>query len=447
MIRRSILVVFLGLLFSGGVSAQTITGYVYNDANFNGVFDAREVGIPNVPVSDGAHFVHTDANGFYEITVTIDPQLADGGWPVISVSWPTGKWPTNLWWRNTEQIGGSNTYNFGLRDDKQSLPFTFVHATDSHVWRGGKDKFRQFRSDVNDMTGYLKFAFLTGDLIDVPDRQPPSTVRPQLLFFNEQTKNFPVELFCTLGNHDIIGVGADGIQGNWDANDPNYALRFYTRDVGPLRYSFNYAGIHFVGIDWLVRNESGRWSWGVPLIAQNWLTEDLDLLPQGTRILLFMHYPTTISNAVQQYGVKHIFVGHVHCPGMFTYGGATVTQGGTISRIMGRDCPYPVGYDIVHVTENNVTTRYRALGSPYVRHIEGDFNGDCVVDLVDFAMVASAWLTKPGVVGLKASPPPQTAWPAPSGVPVAGHAHRRWGFPCCIRSPSARMPLPLPRQD
>ena len=397
LIRRFILVVFSCLLFSGVVSAQTITGYVYNDANFNGVFDAGEVGIPNVPVSDGAHFVHTDANGFYQITVTTDPQLADGGWPVISVSWPSGKWPTSIWWRNTEQIGGSNTYNFGLRNNKQSLPFMFVHATDPHVWRGGKNKFLQFRSDVNDMAGCLKFAFLTGDLIDLADRQDPSIVNRQLLFFNEQAKNFPVNLFCTAGNHDVVGIRPDR-PGSWGPNDPNYTYRWYTRDVGPLRWSFNYAGIHFVGLDYKQRSPDGSWYDGIPQIAVDWLAEDLAPLPQGTRIFIFVHFQSdNIATLVQQYGVEHIFRGHTQFFWGFvrsTWNGADVSDAGSISQ-MGPDSPYPLGYDIVLI-DDNVTPKYYPLGNPYVPNIEGDFNKDCYVNLADFAMLASTWSTKPG---------------------------------------------------
>ena len=247
------------------------------------MLDAGEAGIPNVPVSNGIHFVQADANGFYRIAVDVndDPQLADGGQPVISVTWPTGKWPTSTWWRNTEQIRDTNTCDFGFRRDEQSLPFMFVHATDPHVWRGAQDKFPQFCSDMKNMAGYLKFAFLTGDLADLADRQDPSIVNPQLLFFTEKVKNFPVNLFCTPGNHDAIGVRPDR-KGSWGPSDRNYAYRWYTRDVGPLRWSFNYAGIHFVGLDYMKRSPDGSWQDDIPQIAVDWLAEDLALLPQGT---------------------------------------------------------------------------------------------------------------------------------------------------------------------
>jgi len=222
--KRFIFPVVLCFLSVGIVSAHTITGYVYSDTNSNGTLDVGEVGIAQVPISNGIHLVRTDANGFYQITVDAndDPQLADGGWPTISVSWPTGRWPTSNWWRNTEQIGPQNTCNFGLRTDNQFLPFMFVHSTDLHVLRGGREKFAGFRRDMKDMAACVRFAFLTGDLLDLADLQDPSIVNPEIAYFNEQAKDFPMSLFCIGGNHDAVGIRRPG---SWSSSDPNRAYR------------------------------------------------------------------------------------------------------------------------------------------------------------------------------------------------------------------------------
>lgn len=399
LIRRSILLAFLCLSVSKMVSAHTITGRVYSDTNSNGILDVGEVGIANVPVSNGICFVQTDADGFYQITVDVndDPQLVDGGWPIISISWPTGQWPTSIWWRNTEQLGLHNTCNFGLRTDVQSLPFMFVHATDVHVWRGGQEKFLRFRRDMNNTAGCVRFAFLTGDLIDLADRQDPSIVKPQLAFFNDTAKNFPVNLFCTAGNHDAVGIRPDRA-GNWDPSDPNYAYRWYTRDVGPLRWSFNYADIHFVGLDYLERSNDGSWHDDIPQVAVDWLAKDLARLPQGTRIFIFVHYRSDkIAALVRQHRVEHIFEGHIHSVVRETWNGAGISQAGSLSMMSPDKNPdqYPVGYDIA-VVGDDVTPHYRALGDPYVPKVEGDFDKDCRVNLADFAVIASTWLTGHG---------------------------------------------------
>ena len=53
----------------------------------------------------------------------------------------------------------------------------------------------------------------------------------------------------------------------------------------------------------------------------------------------------------------------------------------------------------------------------------------------------------PASLVLRACPPPQTAGPVPRGRPVGSLFSHRWGFPCCVRSPAANMPSPLPRWD
>jgi hypothetical protein len=47
---------------------------------------------------------------------------------------------------------------------------------------------------------------------------------------------------------------------------------------------------------------------------------------------------------------------------------------------------------------------------------------------------------------LRTSPPPHTARPVSRELPVDHDCDHRWGFPCCVWSPIAYMPSPLPRQ-
>src|SRR5258708_17527910 len=47
---------------------------------------------------------------------------------------------------------------------------------------------------------------------------------------------------------------------------------------------------------------------------------------------------------------------------------------------------------------------------------------------------------------LRASPPSQSARPFSHELPVDPHRDHRWDFPCCVWSPFACMPSPIPRQ-
>lgn len=61
---------YCGYNFGIRNTGVTITGYVYLDANNNGVFDAGETPVANQLVHVGPHYVYTNATGFYTYTGT-----------------------------------------------------------------------------------------------------------------------------------------------------------------------------------------------------------------------------------------------------------------------------------------------------------------------------------------------------------------------------------------
>lgn len=68
-----------------GAGGKTISGYVFYDADKNGIFDDGERGVAGVLVSNGLEWVRTDENGLYEISVREDMNLTvvqPAGWRV-----------------------------------------------------------------------------------------------------------------------------------------------------------------------------------------------------------------------------------------------------------------------------------------------------------------------------------------------------------------------------
>lgn len=105
---------------------------------------------------------------------------------------------------------------------------------------------------------------------------------------------------------------------------------------------------------------------------------------------------------MQQYGVEHIFRGHTHFVIRTTWNGAEISEAGSTSMMSPDPNPVtmmpnlePVGYDMVLV-DDKVTPKYNALGDPCLPGIEGDFDKDCHVNMVDLAMLALNWLTTHG---------------------------------------------------
>jgi hypothetical protein len=343
-------------------AAQPIRGYVYHDLNGNGRHDPGEPGLPNIPITDGVQFVKTAPDGTYEISPAPDPGLVLGGTAAISASFPSGYWPSSPWYINLDSLKPDGAADFGLQPRKQELPFLFVHGTDAHVPRAGKAKFQNFRADMEVLKTRLAFGILTGDLTDGSDCHTYDQAREEYGFLGEQIHDFPIPLFCLPGNHDLSGVNATPA---WDPSLPQ-GFSFFTRVAGPLRWSFNYADIHFVGVDF-AHPVNGKWGWGTSSNGVAWLDRDLDNVPAGRRIFLFVHAPLDtngLAQVVRRHSVTQIFHGHDHQDQASLFAGVPALSGGSLSQVF-EDKDRATGYRLVRVTTNGLETFYRPSGEPH----------------------------------------------------------------------------------
>lgn len=237
---------------------DTVSGKVFLDANGNGRLDAGEQGIPGVRVSDGVNFVTTAADGSYTIKLAADPSFKYRPAQTIAVCWPSGKWPTSRHWVRLKDIQDAQAVHFGLRDDKQSLPFMYLQQSDSHCrFPGGCAAFAAF---ANHLGSEVKFVLDTGDTSFGPEgKDGPTTFR----VLTEAEKKFKAPFLHAIGNHDVMGEG----NGEFDG------LAAWTRNLGPLRWSFDYADVHFAGIDCF--EEAMR-----PVVV-DWLEKDFRRSPRA----------------------------------------------------------------------------------------------------------------------------------------------------------------------
>lgn len=351
------------LLRTAAVVAEPIWGSVYLDLNSNGKRDPDEPGLAKVPVTDGVQFVTSGPDGSYELMLAADPILSAGGAPIISVRFPSGYWPVTPWFIRLSELKPGSTVDFGLRPQEQTLPFVFIHGTDAHVPREGKARFQLFRREIEAMKGQLPFAVLTGDLTEASDSQTYDQARAAFGFLGEQLAEFPVPLFCLTGNHDMAGVNAKPA---WDPHPADQGYGFYTRVVGPLRWSFDYANIHFVGVDFN-HPVNGKWGWGPPASAVQWLDRDLDQVPASRRIFLFVHSPMDtngLAEVVRKHPVTQIFHGHDHQDRAWTFAGVPALSGGSLSKVY-EDKDRAAGYRVTRVTATGIESFYRTTGEPH----------------------------------------------------------------------------------
>lgn len=356
-----VMVMFLALLSASSAFAEPVTGVVFLDANANGQRDAGEKGVARALVTDGTVFARTDAEGRYALDATVDPLLlAADKKPILTLTFPDGTWPTAGWVRRLDAVADARNVHFGLRRIDARTPFVFIHGTDCHVPRGGKDLFPKFRAEVEALKDRLAFTVLTGDLVNLADSYPPDRALADYELFAAGARDFPVPLFAIPGNHEAAGVSAKPA---WDPKHPLYGYGMYWKFVGPLRWSFNYAGVHCVGIDFSTQQD-GKWSWGVPPSAVAWLRRDLERAPKGARVLLFVHSPSGdpgLVKTIQEFKVAQIFCGHSHAEGLFSVAGSRALQSGSLSQTGGDRKP---GYSLVLVGKERIDHFYKATGVP-----------------------------------------------------------------------------------
>ena len=361
-IRRCTAAALVAVLAGPGATiiAEPVAGIVYLDANADGNRDPGEKGLAGVGVTDGRAFAETDAAGRYALDARTDRLMPTGARPIVRVTCPTGHWPTAPWFVRLEDAADTAAVDFGLRIDEQPLPFTFVHGTDPHVPRGGRHVFPAFRRDVAALDPKPRFCILTGDLVNLSDRQGPETARADFAFLARGMKGFPVPLFCLPGNHDVAGVQLPpSLRAKWAKSPEGRYYGLYRKTVGPLRWSFNYGGVHFVGLDFN-EHDGKAWRWRPPAHAVAWLKADLDRVPKGAEVLLFVHYPggqRALGPVVRDRNIRHIFAGHSHSQGPMKTTAGTAIAGGAIAP-GGSKAPAPSGFHLVTVSEKAVTYKY-----------------------------------------------------------------------------------------
>ena len=277
--------VFLSLFLSvcnlKGQTSQTITisGFVFDDLNNNGVKDANEKGIKAAIISDEVNVVTTNDKGFYQIEYT-------SGFGILFVSVPSGYRAEKNFWQRVDTIHAKSQMDFPLL--KISLPaaFTFIQASDTHVSENSLDRMQKFRKIVDSIKP--DFVIITGDLVRDALRVPEAeATRLYELFVSEIHKtSSPVWLIP--GNHEIFGI--ERHLSLVSQQNPLYGRKMYRHYLGPDYYSFNYGGIHFIGLNSLEFED--LWYYGrIDSVQLEWLKRDLGTIPSMTPVVTFQHVP------------------------------------------------------------------------------------------------------------------------------------------------------------
>ncbi|MCE9545114.1 MAG: metallophosphoesterase [Planctomycetia bacterium] len=284
----------------------TVRGRVILDLNGNGQLDAGDQGLADVAIHDGVNIVTTAKDGTFEIKVADDPVLPFLPSRVVAMSWPSGMWPSSLWYRRLADMKPGEELLFALKPEQQQLPLVFVQSTDPHN-SYADDLSRLWRAEIAQLMPAPKFCIITGDL-------GYATIEgAEGMFSSVQNyaRTFPIPMLLVPGNHDLVGIlGAD-----WNKPTELHGNGAYTKYLGPIRWSFSWANLHFVGLDWSSLDK-GILSGGQSQAEIDWLDKDLSRLKPGTRIFLFSHSHWSpiekFYEVMRKHKIELFLAGHSH---------------------------------------------------------------------------------------------------------------------------------------
>jgi hypothetical protein len=327
----------LALVASPIQAQRTAQGVVFNDANGNGAKDPGERPIPGVVVSNQVDIATTDSAGRYRLPA--DEKT------LIFVSVPTDWQVAGPWWR---AVVGGGPIDFGLRAEQQPRSFRFIHASDPHIDSSVVGRTRRFIALADSIAPAL--TLLTGDLIrDAASQQEPRARGYFELFVAEMKLRAP--RWTVPGNHDHFGIVRS--RSRVPPTHPLYDRGMYHQYLGPDYYSFNYGGVHFIGLNTIQPDDSAYYG-GVDSLQLAWLTRDVEALPTTTPIVMFSHIPLTSAVEATTGYIDEALVGsvaHLRSGPTFRHTGANTLA--VLAVFRGRPWPLILGGH-THVAEKLV---------------------------------------------------------------------------------------------
>ncbi len=252
-----------------------VHGVVFVDRNSNGTRDSNEPGVGGVAVSDQMTVAVTDSAGRF----TLDA----AGYGVVFVTQPNGYAIRGPFWRRA--VAGQDVA-FPVTLLGAMSAFSFVHASDTHISAESAPRMRRLRAMVDSLRP--AFVLISGDLVRDALRTPESEARGYYDLFVRELESFTVPVFTVPGNHEIFGI--ERHRSLVSTEHPLYGKRFFRSLLGPNYYSFEYGGVHFMGLDTV--DYEDLWYFGhVDSLQLAWIKRDVERLPANMPVVTFNHIP------------------------------------------------------------------------------------------------------------------------------------------------------------
>ncbi|NBC82939.1 MAG: metallophosphoesterase [Bacteroidetes bacterium] len=271
-------------------TTQTVSGYVYHDANSNQQKEDVEKGIPKVALSNGNDVVTTNQQGYYSLPVDSDaiifvikpnnwmtplndlnlplfyyihkPQGSPADFDYTGVA-PTGELPREI---NFPLYPADTTEHFKMVVFGDPQPYTI-----EQVDFVAEDIVRELigRND-------LEFGMTMGDIVgDDLDLFTP---------LNQAVSKIGIPWYNVIGNHDI----------NFDATIDQRSDETFENTYGPATYAFVYGNAHFIVVDDVIYPKDGRqyeYVGGLRPDQLNFVENYLNTVSREDLVVITMHIP------------------------------------------------------------------------------------------------------------------------------------------------------------
>ena len=262
-----------------GMAQSGIRGSVYEDLNRNGKKDPGEPGVKGIAVSDQVNVVTSGADGSYSLAQTKN-------YGIVSISLPDGYQLGGPFWRAVDPGAAAADYDFPLLKTRVVTTFSFIHASDTHISPASLDRMKKFEKKTDSIKP--DFVIITGDLVKDALRVGEKEARSLYDLFQQEVPHLTATTWLIPGNHENFGI--ERHLSLVSADNPLYGKKMYRHYFGPDYYSFNYGGIHFVGLNSLSFED--LWYYGnIDSVQLEWMKKDIALLPPQTPIVTFQHVP------------------------------------------------------------------------------------------------------------------------------------------------------------
>jgi Icc protein len=224
---------------------------------------------------------------------------------------------TGLVWGMTGGVATSRVFGQGAQAVKPT--FSFVQISDSHLGFArdpNKDvaaTLKQTIARINALPERPSFVLHTGDLTHMAKPEEFDAVAELL----KEVKG--AKVLYVPGEHDFDGDG-----------NKEYLKRYGKGTMGSGWYSFDYQGVHFIGLANVANAKSGSGDGGLGVIGKEqleWLEKDVAGLKDSNPVVVFAHVPLWMVHekwgwgtrdaeqalkTLKRFGSLTVLNGHIH---------------------------------------------------------------------------------------------------------------------------------------